>query len=197
LSDINIGVDIPGRDETPQIGIFWRVQTSDGRPILLVDCVPMAKAETYGEFLTHGAHYERWSQLAAMNERLVIKASGMSCVGPNMKNGRAGGLCSINRAADLLFTPTGNCKPRRSSRTSCVGFHFRPIAPTSVAMPIMSAFDSHGSRAIFIRLKAVAGQRRQTDRLPGWPKIEAVWRSSCPFQASSKGRLRQPWPNPH
>jgi hypothetical protein len=59
-------------DETPQIGIFWHVRASDGGDaILVVDCVPMAKAETYGEFLTHGAHYEHWSQLAAMSERTL------------------------------------------------------------------------------------------------------------------------------
>ena len=79
MSDINIGVDIPERDETPQIGIFWHVQASDGDTILLVDCVPMAKAETYGEFLTHGTHYEHWSQLAAMGER-ALRDQGIPAV---------------------------------------------------------------------------------------------------------------------
>jgi hypothetical protein len=59
------------KDETPEIGIFWHIQAPGGDATLLVDCVPMAKAETYGDFLTHGAHYEYWAKLAAMDVRAV------------------------------------------------------------------------------------------------------------------------------
>ncbi|WP_120010205.1 hypothetical protein [Teichococcus vastitatis] len=34
--------------------------------MLLVDLVPVARGEAYGEFLTHGGHYEHWTRLAAM-----------------------------------------------------------------------------------------------------------------------------------
>lgn len=38
---------------------------------LLADCVPMARAETHGDVLTHGAHYEYWTKPAAMNVRAL------------------------------------------------------------------------------------------------------------------------------
>ena len=58
LSGIGTSMETTPLDETPQIGIFWRVQSADGDATLLVDCVPMAEAEIYGEFFTYGAHYE-------------------------------------------------------------------------------------------------------------------------------------------
>ena len=60
-------VNLPEREDTPHIGIFWRVQASDGDATLLVDCVPMAKGEPYGEFLNHGSHYDYWIKLASMS----------------------------------------------------------------------------------------------------------------------------------
>jgi hypothetical protein len=51
----------------PLIGIFWRIRTSDAQPMLLADCVPVDGAEPYGDFLTHGGHYEFWSKLADMS----------------------------------------------------------------------------------------------------------------------------------
>src|ERR1700722_18854283 len=56
----------PENGNTPQIGIFWSIQTSGTAPILLVDCVPISEAEPYGDFLTHGGHYEFWSKHATM-----------------------------------------------------------------------------------------------------------------------------------
>jgi len=51
----------------PQVGIFWRIRTEAAGAILLVDSVPIASAESYGEFLTYGGHYEFWSEMANMS----------------------------------------------------------------------------------------------------------------------------------
>jgi hypothetical protein len=51
---------------TPEIGIFWRVQTAKATPVLLADSVPLDQAERYGDFLTHGGHYEFWSSMAEL-----------------------------------------------------------------------------------------------------------------------------------
>lgn len=51
---------------SPSIGIYWVV--ADGRQrVVLADTVPPAGGESYGDFLTHGAHYEYWRALAALN----------------------------------------------------------------------------------------------------------------------------------
>jgi hypothetical protein len=68
LLGIEIAIDVATLDETPQIGIFWRVQAANGDASLLVDCVSITKAEIYGEFLTYGAHYEYWSKLAVLDD---------------------------------------------------------------------------------------------------------------------------------
>jgi hypothetical protein len=57
------------KDGTPQVGIFWRVRPPDADACLVVDCVPLKEAETYGDFLTYGSHYECWSKLEAMSPR--------------------------------------------------------------------------------------------------------------------------------
>jgi hypothetical protein len=72
LSAIGLCEGIPTTDGTPKIGIFWRLQSSDDGVFLLMDCVAMAKAETYGEFLTYGAHYEHWNKLAAMGQLALL-----------------------------------------------------------------------------------------------------------------------------
>jgi hypothetical protein len=47
--------------ETPQLGIFWLVQTSDGVARLLTAGCPLDQAEPYGDCLTYGpGHYETW-----------------------------------------------------------------------------------------------------------------------------------------
>jgi hypothetical protein len=47
--------------ETPQVGIFWLVQTSDGEARLLAAGCPLDQAEPYGDCLTYGpGHYETW-----------------------------------------------------------------------------------------------------------------------------------------
>lgn len=50
----------------PHVGIFWHIVTAATGPTLLVDAVPVAEAEPYGDFLTYGGHYEFWSKLAEM-----------------------------------------------------------------------------------------------------------------------------------
>ena len=63
--------DAPEVSNVPQIGIFWRIQTARAAPTLLVDCVPISEGEPYGDFLTHGGHYEFWSMLAAMSSPVL------------------------------------------------------------------------------------------------------------------------------
>ena len=49
--------------ETPHLGIFWVVQTSNGEPSLLAAGCPIDQAESYGDCLTYGpGHYETWAQ---------------------------------------------------------------------------------------------------------------------------------------
>jgi hypothetical protein len=48
--------------ETPQLGIFWLGQTSDGEARLLAAGCPLDQAEPYGDCLTYGpGHYEIWA----------------------------------------------------------------------------------------------------------------------------------------
>jgi hypothetical protein len=48
--------------ETPQVGIFWVVQTTDGETRLLAAGCPLDQAEPYGDCLTYGpGHYETWA----------------------------------------------------------------------------------------------------------------------------------------
>jgi hypothetical protein len=49
--------------ETPQVGIFWVVQTSNGEARLLTAGCPLDQAEPYGDCLTYDpGHYETWAQ---------------------------------------------------------------------------------------------------------------------------------------
>jgi hypothetical protein len=48
--------------ETPRVGIFWLVQTSDGDARLLTASCPLYQAEPYGDCFTYGpGHYETWA----------------------------------------------------------------------------------------------------------------------------------------
>jgi hypothetical protein len=48
--------------ETPHVGIFWVVQTSNGKARLLAAGCPLDQAEPYGDCLTYGpGHYETWA----------------------------------------------------------------------------------------------------------------------------------------
>jgi hypothetical protein len=47
--------------ETPQVGIFWLAQSTDGETRLLTAGCPLDQAEPYGDCLTYGpGHYETW-----------------------------------------------------------------------------------------------------------------------------------------
>jgi hypothetical protein len=47
--------------ETPQVGIFWLAQTTEGKARLLAAGCPLDQAEPYGDCLTYGpGHYETW-----------------------------------------------------------------------------------------------------------------------------------------
>jgi hypothetical protein len=51
---------VPG--ETPHVGIFWLVQTSNGEARPLAAGCPLDQAEPYGDCLTYGpGHYETWA----------------------------------------------------------------------------------------------------------------------------------------
>jgi hypothetical protein len=48
--------------ETPHVGIFWLVQTSNGKARLLAVGCPLDQAEPYGDCLTYSpGHYETWA----------------------------------------------------------------------------------------------------------------------------------------
>jgi hypothetical protein len=48
--------------ETPQLGIFWLLQTTAGETRLLAAGCPLDQAEPYGDCLTYGpGHYETWA----------------------------------------------------------------------------------------------------------------------------------------
>jgi hypothetical protein len=49
---------------TPSIGIFWLVLDNTQSPVLLTDLCPVGSGEPYGDFLTHGGHYDHWGKLA-------------------------------------------------------------------------------------------------------------------------------------
>lgn len=49
--------------DAPHVGIFWRVPTDGGDPVLVVDSEPLARSEPYGEMMTHPrGHYDVWEQ---------------------------------------------------------------------------------------------------------------------------------------
>ena len=49
--------------DTPYIGIFWLVQTSNGQTRLLAVGCPLDQAEPYGDCLTYSpGHYKTWAQ---------------------------------------------------------------------------------------------------------------------------------------
>src|SRR5580704_15398792 len=52
----------PAQRETPHVGIFWVVQTSNGEARLLAAGCPLDQAEPYGDCLTYSpGHYETWA----------------------------------------------------------------------------------------------------------------------------------------
>jgi hypothetical protein len=49
--------------ETPNVGIFWLAQTTDGEARLLASGCPLDQAELYGDCLTYGpGRYETWAE---------------------------------------------------------------------------------------------------------------------------------------
>jgi hypothetical protein len=53
----------PTQLATPQVGIFWLVQTAGGEARLLAAGCPLDQAEPYGDCLTYSpGHYETWTQ---------------------------------------------------------------------------------------------------------------------------------------
>jgi hypothetical protein len=62
------------------VGIFWGIPEPGGSWTILVDTTSLAKAEPYGDFLTHPrGHYEvwtRWQEMrtAAIANRFILEA---------------------------------------------------------------------------------------------------------------------------
>jgi hypothetical protein len=55
-------VNESAQGETPHVGIFWLVQTPDGKARLLAAGCPLDQAEPYGHCLTYSpGHYETWA----------------------------------------------------------------------------------------------------------------------------------------
>jgi hypothetical protein len=51
------------------VGIFWVMSKKGEQLRLLTDLVPVDHAEVYGDFRTHGGHYEFWKMLAGLGAR--------------------------------------------------------------------------------------------------------------------------------
>lgn len=49
-------------DDNASVGIFWLI-AEKGRSFLLTDKIKYSQAESYGDALTWGGHYEFWEQL--------------------------------------------------------------------------------------------------------------------------------------
>lgn len=93
----------------PQLGIFWHIVTAATGPTLLADAVPTAEAEPYGDFLTHGGHYEFWTKLAEMGPaNYASEVSPMWQNGPSTKNGPEEESYSTCRPAATSSTPTAS-----------------------------------------------------------------------------------------
>jgi len=58
-----LSVNETAQRETPLVGIFWLVQTSNGETRLLAAGCPLDQAEPYGDCLTYSpGHYETWAR---------------------------------------------------------------------------------------------------------------------------------------
>ena len=90
--------------ETPQLGIFWLVQASNGEARLLAAGCPLDEAEANGDCLTYGpGHYEIWHNGAATG--LWIPPCAPWCGATNTKIGRADASSSTGRAICSSFMP--------------------------------------------------------------------------------------------
>ena len=58
--------------ETPHLGIFWVVQTTDGDARLLAAGCPLDQAKPFGDCLTYGpGHYETWARCHRLTNALA------------------------------------------------------------------------------------------------------------------------------
>lgn len=51
----------------PSVGIFWVLGRGGDDRRVLADLKPVDEAEVYGEFRTHGAHYQFWDALGTLS----------------------------------------------------------------------------------------------------------------------------------
>ena len=85
--------------DTPQLGIFWVVQTPEAEPRLLAAGCPLDQAEPYGDCLTYGpSHYETCDP--------TLRA--VSCGHMNTMTGRADASSLTGPAICSSCTPTAS-----------------------------------------------------------------------------------------
>lgn len=64
----------------PSVGIFWFVPTATGESQIIFDRTPLAKADPYGDMMTHeGGHSEFWDHLAELGA-VQLRARGISTI---------------------------------------------------------------------------------------------------------------------
>jgi hypothetical protein len=72
-------MNVPAAPVESCVGIFWRIQMPGAAPSLLVDAVPIQRAEPYGEFLTHGGRYEFWMGIADLHAPRTPEPRSAGC----------------------------------------------------------------------------------------------------------------------
>jgi hypothetical protein len=87
--------------ETPYVGIFWLVQTSNGEARLLTAGCPLDQAEPYGDCLTYGpGHYETWAQ---WRRDRTVDAALRTLVRSSEYEDRLRGRIVFDRSRDLFI----------------------------------------------------------------------------------------------
>jgi hypothetical protein len=87
--------------ETPYVGIFWLVQTSNGEARLLTAGCPLDQAEPYGDCLTYGpGHYETWAQ---WRRDRTVDAALRTLVRSSEYEDRPRGRIVFDRSRDLFI----------------------------------------------------------------------------------------------
>jgi hypothetical protein len=118
--------------DTPQLGIFWVVQTPAGEARILTAGCPLDQAEPYGDCLTYGpGHYEIWDHWR--RDRTVEPALRALVRSYDTRTGHADASSSTGRAICSSSTPIASSSPRQRSRASKPNFICRWNAPRSNA----------------------------------------------------------------
>jgi hypothetical protein len=66
---------------TGSVGIFWGIPGSDDSWTILADATSLARAEPYGDFLTHPrGHYDVWTQWQKTRATSVVSRSILQAI---------------------------------------------------------------------------------------------------------------------